>query len=113
MRSWKLLPVILGCSIFASSFAGNNNSHARIFSAGETAYRSFSEIISHKTDNSSDFFVFASKIENYSMTLQEDSTYYIVRFTLNNYRGNTVRGGGAEYKISKKNLHVADIVFFK
>lgn len=97
-------------NIFA---AGQDDSPPRIIAAAELACKEFSEVIGVDVDSSSRLSVFLSKIESYQIVLQEAGDSYVVTFTPNDYEGSTLRGGGAKYKISKKDFRIIDVVRYK
>lgn len=88
-------------------------SSARVFLAGEAAYRDFSKSVERQADLSSDLSMFLAKVGNYEITLREEIDFYVVTFAPKRYMGQTLRGGGAEYKIDKKDFRVIDVVRHK
>lgn len=86
----------------------------KIFSAGEVAYRDFSQSINGRVDISSELSIYLADIDNYRITLLAgDGDYYVVEFLPKPYKGQTLRGGGVQYKIANEDLHVIDIVKYK
>ena len=105
-----VISLVLGSAMASES---GSSSSARIFLAGEAAYRDFSESISRQIDDSSELSVYLANIENYQITLQGDEGYYVVTFSPKRYKGQTLRGGGAQYKIARKDFRVIDVVRYK
>lgn len=103
------------CFLFGNSMANEseNLSSARIFLAGEAAYHDFSKSVKRQVVRTSDLSIFLANIENYEIVLHEDPDSYVVKFTPRRYMGQTLRGGGAEYKIDKKNFLVIGVVRYK
>jgi hypothetical protein len=97
-------------NIFA---AGQDDLPPRIITAAELACKEFSKEIRINVDSSSSLSVFLSKIESYQIILQETGDSYVVTFTPNDYEGHTLRGGGAKYKLSKKDFRIIDVIRYK
>lgn len=97
----------------AMASEGGDSSSARIFLAGEAAYRDFSKSVERQADQSSDLSMFLASAGNYEITLREETGSYVVTFTPKRYMGQTLRGGSAEYKIDKRDFRVIDVVRHK
>lgn len=85
----------------------------KIFLAGEAAYQEFSKSIVGQADGSSELSIYFSDIENYQITMHGEKDSYVVTFLPKPYKGQLLRGGGAQYKIAKADLHVIDVVRYK
>lgn len=105
-----VISIVLGGAMASES---GHSSSARIFLAGEAAYRDFSKTAERQADKSSDLSMFLTNAGNYEITLREEADSYIVTFTPKRYMGQTLRGGGAEYKMDKEDFRVIDVVRHK
>ena len=106
--------LLVGAPVLQDSLVAEGaGSSILIFRAGEIAYRDFTERIGREIDSSSPLSKFLGSVSNYEINLREDVDSYVVTFLPTRYEGRTVRGGGAEYRIDKKELRVNDVIRFK
>lgn len=84
-----------------------------LIDAGRVAYAEFSKALEQRNDRSTELGIYLSSIENYQLTLQQNENFYIVLIEPVIRPGQTIYGGGREYRISKKDLHVVDSVGHK
>ena len=77
--------------------------------AGMAAYTDFNLTIKGQDDGSS-LGKYLAKIESYDVEIKQAADQWIVAFFP---RDTDIRGGGGEYKISKKDFKIMDKTFFK
>lgn len=90
-------------------------SERRISLALELAYADFSRIIASEFTGDGDrrLLEFLSSIDNYRISIEENSDSFVIRFTPLAYPGGEIRGGGAEYVVTKDPLVVENIELFE
>lgn len=75
------------------------------FKATLVAYDKFKSEIA-KESKYGELGIFLSKIENYDVAINEEGDAFSIEFTPRLYQGGHLKGGGAEYLISKKDYAV-------
>lgn len=79
--------------------------------AGAIAVGSFASSI--KNDAKTELDVFSGSVKNYNVTVKVEDASYDFTFELKPYHGRLLKGGGAFYKIDKKEYRVVEEKHFK
>lgn len=80
-----------------------------MFKAAMVAYQDFIDRIRKENDDSS-FGKYASKIENYDVEIKRVKAHWVIEFFL---KGDDMRGGPAQYRVSNDTYKIVGKTFFK
>lgn len=104
-----LAACVLSQPIFATSTAART---PKIYLAGAAAHKAFSEQIVRKGEGS-ELSSFLGKISNYEVHLSEEAGYFLVVFVPRAFKGETLRGGGASFKVGKEDFRIIESLGIK
>lgn len=115
MRLWNILMIGLLTATTGMPTASARESEVDypLIEAGRIAYAHFSKELQSCEDKTTKLGAFLSRMENYQLTLRQTPDLYIVTIDPLLIDGETIYGGGGEYKISKESLRVVDFKKFK
>ena len=83
-----------------------------VFKAALVAYEDFSKHIQNENDGTA-FVRYTSKIENYNIEFASSAAQWVISFHPKSTEDMVIKGGGAEYKITKDSYRIASKYFSK
>jgi hypothetical protein len=99
--------------VFCNLAYAEPSSLSSIFIAGNIAYRDFNIHLLRQTIQNDEVLIFYSKIENYTIIISNEDEFYKILFIPRLHDVYSLRGGGGEYLINKKNFSIHKRIFYK
>ena len=86
----------------------------RVFNVCLVAYADFEKKIArYLIDDTSDFAIHMSNIDNYDITVSQNKNIYIVIFTPRSFQNQQIKGGGARYEVDIENRSIRNKNYYK
>jgi hypothetical protein len=110
--------LLIGCASVASNEAVPVQGAQMKLSSSQmkaviVAYNDFAKTIGAQTDGPPELVAHVSNVDNYSVSVSENATQYVVEFLPNPLKGQPLKGGGARYTVGKGSSQIENVVRLK